>query len=125
VSAVFGPAVIGDMQEENRLGTEYSKLVATAEVELGVKNTISPGWNLLSNLRIVLPGAKHLLQNTNGGRNNADKFDSIYDKLVKVRTRIAKKLGYKILSSWVMTGCSALITMPQMWSIFASRYWTM
>jgi oligoendopeptidase F len=29
----FGPAVISDMQEENRLGTEYSKLVATAQVE--------------------------------------------------------------------------------------------
>ena len=26
---------------------------------------------------------------------NEDKFDDIYDKLVKVRDRIAKKLGFK------------------------------
>ena len=91
----FGPAVISDMQEENRLGTEYSRLVATAEVEFrGVKY----------NLAGLEPFKQSIDRATRREASvaeyawwaaNADKFDMIYDKLVKVRTRIAKKLGYK------------------------------
>ena len=91
----FGPAVISDMQEENRLGTEYSRLVATAEVEFrGVKY----------NLAGLEPFKQSVDRDTRREASvaeyawwsaNADKFDAIYDKLVKVRTRIAQKLGYK------------------------------
>ena len=91
----FGPAVISDMQEENRLGTEYSKLIATAEVEFRGEKY---------NLAALEPFKQSTDRETRREAStaeyawwaaNADKFDEIYDKLVKVRTRIAQKLGYK------------------------------
>ena len=91
----FGPAVISDMQEENRLGTEYSKLVATAEVEFRGEKY---------NLAAMDPFKQSTDRTTREEASkaeyawwaeNAAKFDAIYDKLVKVRTRIAQKLGYK------------------------------
>lgn len=90
----FDPKVIADIQEENKLGTEYSKLVASAEVEFDGKT-------------LNLSGLDPYMQSTDRETRkkatdtyyawwakNAAAFDKIYDDLVKVRTRIAKKLGY-------------------------------
>lgn len=91
----FGPAVIGDMQEENRLGTEYSKLVATAELEFRGEKY---------NLAGIEPFEQSIDRDTRREAattkykwwaENAGEFDTIYDKLVKTRTKIAHKLGYK------------------------------
>ncbi len=91
----FGPAVISDMQEENRLGTEYSKLVATAELEFRGEKY---------NLAGVEPFEQSIDRDTRREAattkykwwaENATEFDTIYDKLVKTRTKIAHKLGYK------------------------------
>jgi M3 family oligoendopeptidase len=91
----FGPAVISDMQEENRLGTEYSKLVATAEVEFrGGK------YNLAALDPFKQSTDRETRREASAAEykwwaSNSEKFDTIYDKLVKTRTRIAQKLGYK------------------------------
>ena len=91
----FGPAVISDMQEENRLGTEYSKLVATAEVEFrGTKYNLS-GLEPFKQSPDRETRREASTAEYKWWADNADKFDTIYDKLVKVRTRIAQKLGYK------------------------------
>jgi M3 family oligoendopeptidase len=91
----FGPAVISDMQEENRLGTEYSKLVATAEVEFkGEKYNLAGlepfEQNIDREIRKEASNAKF-----KWWADNSAEFDTIYDNLVKTRTRIAHKLGYK------------------------------
>lgn len=91
----FGPAVISDMQEENKLSTEYSKLVATAEVEFrGVKYNLS-GLEPFKQSIDRETRKEATLAEYGWWAANADKFDALFDKLVKVRTRIAQKLGYK------------------------------
>ena len=91
----FDPSIIDDLKEENKLGTEYTKLVASAEVEFR--------GNKL-NLTALDAFQESTDRETRKEAFNAKwkffsqheaKFDEIYDKLVKVRTKIAQKLGYK------------------------------
>ena len=91
----FNPSVIDDLKEENKLGTEYTKLVASAEIEFRGKKL---------NLSALDAFQESTDRETRKEAFNAKwaffaqhetKFDEIYDKLVKVRTRIAHKLGYK------------------------------
>ncbi|HEY0262463.1 MAG TPA: hypothetical protein VGB95_05515 [Chitinophagales bacterium] len=91
----FDPKVIADIQEENRLGTEYSKLVASAEVEFDGKKLNLAGLDpyMQSTDRAVRKAASDA--HYDWFAKNAATFDKIYDDLVKVRTRIAHKLGYK------------------------------
>ncbi len=91
----FGSAVIGDIQEENKLGTEYSKLVATAEVEFKGEKYNLAGLEPLEQSTDRLMRREASVAKYGWWESNADKFDGIYDKMVKVRTRIAQKLGYK------------------------------
>jgi M3 family oligoendopeptidase len=91
----FNPSIIEDLKEENKLGTEYTKLVASAEIEFKGKKL---------NLSALDAFQESTDRETRKAAFNAKwaffaqheaKFDEIYDKLVKVRTRIAHKLGYK------------------------------
>ena len=91
----FGPAVISDMQEENRLGTEYSKLVATAEVEFRGEKYNLTGLDPFKQSTDRETRREAAAAEYKWWAANADKFDTLYDKLVKTRTRIAQKLGYK------------------------------
>ena len=91
----FGPAVISDMQEENRLGTEYSKLVATAEVEFRGQKYNLAGLDPFEQSTDRATRKEATMARFAWWEKNNDKFDAIYDKLVKTRTRIAHKLGYK------------------------------
>ena len=91
----FGPAVISDMQEENRLGTEYSKQVATAQVEFRGET-----YNLAGLEPFEQSTDRQTRKDSTNARfdwwaANSNEFDTIYDKMVKTRTRIAHKLGYK------------------------------
>ncbi|UJL45417.1 M3 family oligoendopeptidase [Virgibacillus sp. NKC19-16] len=91
----FSPEVIGLLQKENKLMSEYSKLVASAEVEFEGKT-------------YTLAQLEPFMQDTDRNRRrqaveastgffeeNAAKSDDIYDQLVKVRHKIATTLGYK------------------------------
>ncbi|MFN8308707.1 MAG: M3 family oligoendopeptidase [Chitinophagales bacterium] len=91
----FGPSVINDMKEENKLGTEYSKLVASAEVEFRGQKYNLAGIEPFEQspdreTRKEAAEVKYAWWNA-----NKEKFDDIFDQMVKVRTNIAKKLGYK------------------------------
>lgn len=91
----FDPTIIDDLKEENKLGTEYTKLVASAEIEFnGEKmNTSQLDAYLESADREV---RKKAYEAKYGFFAQYEaKFDEIYDKLVKVRHRMAQKLGYK------------------------------
>lgn len=91
----FGPAVIGDMQEENRLGTEYSKLVATAELEFRGEKYNLAGVEPFEQSTDRETRKEAATTKYKWWAENAGEFDTIYDKLVKTRTKIAHKLGYK------------------------------
>lgn len=91
----FSPEIIPLLQTENKLDTEYSKLIASAKIEFegGVYN-LSKMTPFLQNLdRDIRHRAQ--LKVSEFFQNNEDTLDRIYDDMVKVRTEIAKKLGYE------------------------------
>ena len=91
----FSPEIIEDLQEENRLASEYGKLKASAQIEFDgeVYNLASISPKMMDDDRDVRRRANEAYMKF--FEDNEDKFDDIYDKLVKVRDKIAKKLGYE------------------------------
>ena len=91
----FSPEIIPEAQEENRLSSKYSKLIASAKIdfdgkELNLSQMVPYTQSKDRNVRIE--AAKKVAQFFS---ENQDEFDNIYDSLVKVRTRMAQKMGYK------------------------------
>ncbi|MGG3507582.1 M3 family oligoendopeptidase [Paenibacillus lautus] len=90
----FSPEIIEDLQQENKLTTEYSKLIASAKIQFeGEERTLSQlipfQQSTDRNMR------KRAMEASSGFMaENEANFDRIYDDLVKVRTKIAKKLGF-------------------------------
>lgn len=91
----FDPSIIDDLKEENKLGTEYTKIIATTTVEFNGEQMnfaqLEPFEQ--SPDRAVREKASKAKYATL--EKHLDAFDRIYDGMVKVRTGIAKKLGYK------------------------------
>lgn len=91
----FSPEIISDLQEENKLSSDYTKLIASAKIMFDGEERTIPGMGkyLLSEDRNVREAAS----NAKYGFFEAheQEIDEIYDQLVKVRTRIAKKLGFE------------------------------
>lgn len=91
----FKPEIIEDMITENKLVTKYGKLMASAKIEFegGVHNLsqmtpFTQSTNRGIRERAQLEIAKFMLE-------NEKELDQIYDDLVKVRTKIAKTLGFE------------------------------
>ncbi len=90
----FDPIIIPDLQEENRLTSEYVKLMASAQLDFDGKKVN------LSQLRLYMESPDRNIRKeafkkrTEFFSENKEKFDEIFDKLVKVRTAMAKKLGF-------------------------------
>jgi M3 family oligoendopeptidase len=91
----FSPEVLEDLQQENKLSSEYTKLVASAKIPFEGKELT---------LAQLIPYTESTDRNTRKKAKeayfgffaeNAEKFDELYDQLVKIRTTIAKKLGFK------------------------------
>ena len=91
----FDEKLIPLMQEENALTTEYKNLLASAKIEWEgeILNLSLMKKHMDSQDRDTRKRAweKH----TNFFVENAEKFDELYDKLVKNRTAQAKELGYE------------------------------
>lgn len=91
----FDPIIIPDLQEENKLVSEYIKLMASAQLDFDGKKVN------LSQLRLYMESPDRAVRKeafkkrTEFFNDNKEKFDEIYDKLVKVRTAMAKKLGFE------------------------------
>ena len=90
----FSDEVIPLMQEENKLISEYDKLIASAKIEYDKKTL---------NLSQMLPYMESRDRSTRKEayekwssffEENEGKFDLIYDKLVRVRNQTALKLGF-------------------------------
>lgn len=91
----FSPEIVKDLQEENKLASEYTKLRASAKIMFeGEERNLSQMVPFMeSKDRDTRKRAQEAM--TEFFVENEEKFDKIYDGLVKVRDRIAKKLGYK------------------------------
>lgn len=85
---------VTDEQEENALVTEYSQLMSQIAVDWnGEKKPISYVRGFMENSdRNVRESACEAIGKALEA--NSNQLDDIYDRLVKVRHRIAKKLGY-------------------------------
>ena len=90
----FSKDIIEDLQLENKLTSEYVKLIASAKIPFNgeVLNLSGLGKYKESTDRKIREAAWGA--SSKFFTEHEDEFDSIYDKLVKVRTKIAKKLGY-------------------------------
>lgn len=91
----FSPEIVPLMQKENKLSTEYTKLVASAKIMFeGEERTLAQLDPFTESkdreTRKSASEAKFAFFSEHG-----EQFDSLYDELVKVRTEIAHKLGYK------------------------------
>lgn len=91
----FDPSIIPLLQEENKLSTEYSKLIASAEIEYKGQtyNLMGMGPFMESTDRQERKVASGLVWDFLS--ENQAAIDTIYDKLVKVRHQIAQTLGFK------------------------------
>lgn len=90
----FSSEIIKDLQEENRLCSEYTKLLASAKIEFnGEVMNLSSISKFMSckdrNIRIESSKAYYKFF-----EENEFRFDDIFDKLVKIRDNIAKKLNF-------------------------------
>ncbi|ATD29679.1 M3 family oligoendopeptidase [Macrococcoides bohemicum] len=90
----FDESIKDLLNKENKISSEYSKLVASAEIEYkGETYTFAQmGKFLESSDREERKSATLAVQNYRAGL--MDQYDDIYDRLVKVRHEIAVKLGF-------------------------------
>ena len=91
----FSEEVIPQLQEENKLSSKYDKLIASAKIPFdGEERTLSQmaPYTQSKDRNIRKDAAKKVAEFFSAHKND---FDDIYDKLVKVRTEIAHKLGFK------------------------------
>ena len=91
----FSPEIVPLLQQENKLSSDYSKLVASAQIEFDGKTLTLAQMGPYSesidrNVRKSAMEATYKFYSDNG-----KKFDDIYDELVKLRHEIATTLGYK------------------------------
>lgn len=91
----FNPGIMDDLKEENRLGTEYTKLIASAEVEFkGEKMNLSALDAFSESTDRELRKQAYLAKWSFFSAHE-QQLDDIYDKMVKLRTGMARKLGYQ------------------------------
>lgn len=90
----FDESIKDLLNKENKISSEYSKLVASAEIEYkGETYTFAQmGKFLESSDREERKSATLAVQNYRAGL--MDQYDDIYDRLVKVRHEIAVNLGF-------------------------------
>lgn len=91
----FRPEIIGDLQRENELSTEYTDLLASAKIEFRGET-----YNLSGMMPFKLSTDRQTRKEAHAKTDeffvkNEVTLDRIYDDLVKVRHRLAVKLGYE------------------------------
>ncbi|MEA4902777.1 M3 family oligoendopeptidase [Desulfitobacterium sp.] len=90
----FKPEIIENLQLENKLESEYLKLIASAKIQFeGEERNLSGLGPFLQSpdreMRRKANRAKYSFFT-----EHEDELDAIFNQLVNVRTEIAKKLGY-------------------------------
>lgn len=91
----FSDEIIEDLQEENRLQSAYQKLIASAQIPFEGKTYTLAG--LGGKMESADCGVRKAANLAYWGwlADHQDEIDELYDKMVHVRDRMAKKLGYR------------------------------
>lgn len=91
----FSEEIMEELVKENKLSTEYDKLIASAKLEFmgEVRNLSQIRPFMESKDREIRKAAAETFMGFFA--ENEKEFDRIYDELVKVRDAMAKKLGYE------------------------------
>ncbi|MDR3602948.1 MAG: M3 family oligoendopeptidase [Desulfosporosinus sp.] len=90
----FAPEIIQDLQQENKLSSDYTKLIASAKISFEGEER-----NLSGLVPFQLSTDRDMRKRANQAKYtfftaHEVALDEIYDGLVKIRARIAEKLGY-------------------------------
>ncbi len=91
----FEPAIAADLVKESRLTAEYTELLASAELNFRGETV-----NLSSILRYTQDGDRDIRHQAEQVRasffeQHQEQLDCLFDDLVKLRHRMAQKLGYE------------------------------
>src|SRR5574344_771642 len=90
----FDVKVIPLLQQENKLSTEYSKLIASAEIEYKGQTYNLSGMSPFTQSTNRQERREATVLVSEFFEKNRDEFDRLYDELVKTRDAIAKALGF-------------------------------
>ena len=82
------------MAEENRLQSEYQKLIASARIQFDGQTVNLSRLTLFKESPDREVRQRAWEAESKFMEENGEKLDEIFDKLVKTRTRMAKKLGF-------------------------------
>lgn len=91
----FDERLIDDMAEENRLKTRYTKLIASAQIEFDGKKVNLSGLGFYMNSHDRDIRRRAYAARSDFFLEHGEELDEIYDKLVKVRDKMAKAIGCK------------------------------
>ena len=91
----FKPTILEDLQQENKLSSEYVKLKASAKIKFQEKE-----YNISSLAPLEASDDRSIRKAANEAKwnfyaKNVDAIDKIFDQQIKLRHGIAEKLGYK------------------------------
>lgn len=91
----FSPEIVADLQEENKLATEYEKLLASAQIdfrgEICTVSQLAPYKQSADDeIRLEAWTAEG-----NFYKENKAELDRLFEELVHLRDKIAKKLGFE------------------------------
>ncbi|NBI28697.1 M3 family oligoendopeptidase [Chengkuizengella marina] len=87
--------IVKYLQKENKYTTKYSELIASAEIPFDEKK-----YTLAQLFPFTISDDREIRKRANKAKykffsENEEKLDQLYDDLVKIRTTIAKTLGFK------------------------------
>ena len=91
----FKHEIIPYLQEENRLSTQYDKLIASAQIGYDGKTLTLAQLSPYHENKDRVVRETSMRARAEWFMSNADQLDSIFDELVKARTKIAQLLGFK------------------------------
>lgn len=91
----FSKDIIPMLQKENHLMSEYTKLLACASIDFdGKKCNLSDLYSYMGS-NDEIKRRKATVLHTKFFEDNEEKFDYIFDNLVKIRDKMAKKMGFE------------------------------
>ncbi|MBQ3552404.1 MAG: M3 family oligoendopeptidase [Clostridia bacterium] len=90
----FSPIIAEELAAENKLSSEYDKLIASAQIDFeGEKRTLS---QLSPFKQSANDEQRNAAWQADGSfyTANAQRLDEIYDEMTKLRDKMARKMGY-------------------------------
>ena len=89
----FKPEIVIDLQQENKLATDYNKLIASAQIEFDGRTLTLAQLQPYHEHQDRSIREKSVLARALWFMSHSEKLDQLFDNLVKTRTNIANKLG--------------------------------